>query len=497
MQIYPILATSIANKGQNRIKSKSTNVAVPLYNAKNQISFEANYKTHDQRVADRKPDNLIDLFSWHVLGGKQKASREVDREMHQDILNLDASNSRNRQLVEELERTNSAIQSEYAQTLSSQGSIISNLENESASTRASVYSLRQSLESKDELLRQTKNSKAETERLAEELRLRVQSQEEAISGLQTQIRKAGRSSNRKLQQALTTQLEEFKRTSGVEVRKLREDLKKAGEIAGAYEKMSDRTNEKGFGRIAGYEDEIRILLDHVGTPILAEKEGKPAEVPGGVLFFGPKGNGKTTFANAFANHLDCNLVRLSAGLSDEKNLDNLKRIAAQGKELFERTRKRTIILINEFDTFVPKGSLITEHLKDFMDTISSQYHCTVFATTNHPVDIDDTLLRDGRFWKVGLPPANTSNAEAILRHYLKGFAAKNVDYKKLAEAVTSVQPNTAYSNDRIEKILAALTPTKKNLTTNEILQAIKSKAPDIEKVALDLYRSQVRLMSRL
>ena len=43
----------------------------------------------------------------------------------------------------------------------------------------------------------------------------------------------------------------------------------------------------------------RLLL------LAKEKNGEEANIPSSILFFGPKGNGKTTFALAFAEEIGC------------------------------------------------------------------------------------------------------------------------------------------------------------------------------------------------
>ena len=66
----------------------------------------------------------------------------------------------------------------------------------------------------------------------------------------------------------------------------------------------------GFNSIAGYDSEKSILKKYFISEIIKEQEGKKANVPGSVLFFGPTGNGTTTFAKAFAKETGCELVPL-------------------------------------------------------------------------------------------------------------------------------------------------------------------------------------------
>ncbi len=64
----------------------------------------------------------------------------------------------------------------------------------------------------------------------------------------------------------------------------------------------------GFDRIAGYQDVKNVLEKFFFKNIDAEKEGKKVKIPGSFLFFGPTGNGKSTFAEALAQETGCKLI---------------------------------------------------------------------------------------------------------------------------------------------------------------------------------------------
>ncbi len=132
-----------------------------------------------------------------------------------------------------------------------------------------------------------------------------------------------------------------------------------------------------------------------------------------------------------------------------KNWKNLNAVIEQAKKRFTKDRTRTIILINEFDDFAPNGSRIIGSMKDLMDTLSKNLSLYNICDYQLPERIDKILLRDGRFYKAGLPPADKANAEAVLKHYAEDFAGNDVKYDELAEEVVKTQPNTAYSNARI------------------------------------------------
>lgn len=102
-----------------------------------------------------------------------------------------------------------------------------------------------------------------------------------------------------------------------------QQAEKVRNVEEIFRKMNEVNENKGFGRIAGYDKEKNILMQMVGSPIVLEKDGQHADVPNGILFFGPKGNGKTVFAESFAQQLDCNKnksLSIKASNSDGKRI---------------------------------------------------------------------------------------------------------------------------------------------------------------------------------
>ena len=164
------------------------------------------------------------------------------------------------------------------------------------------------------------------------------------------------------------------------------------------------------------------------------------------------------------------------------------------QERFEETGVRTIIQIDEFDDFAPKGSKIVGPLKSFMDNVSQKMHCTIFATTNYPEKIDDILLRDSRFEvKVPLSPADKPNALAILKYYGEKFADNTVNFEKLADEITKGLPLVAYSNDRLSHLVSSYAK-KHNLTKlshMDFMESIKALNPDIKKETMELFKKQI------
>jgi DNA polymerase III delta prime subunit len=274
-------------------------------------------------------------------------------------------------------------------------------------------------------------------------------------------------------------------------------IDEATQRANYSKRMADLDNIKGFGRLAGYDKEKKILGDHVCAKILDEKNGVPEpKVPAGILFYGPFGSGKTTFAKALAGQADCQLVSVDHEDTPQETFKKIKEVALNAQKRFEQDRTRTIILLDEIDLLAPNGTNTAGRLKQFMDTSSEKYHCTLFATTNYPDRIDQALLRDGRFIKVGLPPADKENTAAILKHYAEAAGTTgDIKYGELAEQIVKTQPEEAFSNARIKTIVTDLAEeTKKPISHSDLLKAINAVQPDILKEDLELFEKNMKIL---
>jgi len=364
----------------------------------------------------------------------------------------------------------------------------------------------------------TKAIDVRLQKLQEAQKQMAENHKTLIDDLSKKLEEAKMQHNTKLQEELNLKLEEMQKAQKAEMNEITKDIKALMQSSSIFEKIHNKANVKGFGRIAGYQEQINTLLDHFGAPIALERIGKTADVPGGILFFGPQGNGKTTFAEAFAGQLGCRLIKISPELNAKTNWNNLEKVAKQAQELFQQDGTRTVILINEFDNFASNDSKnglkkvldaispagvgdINVKLKKFIEECSKKYHCTVFATTNFPERISSELLGSGEFYKAGLPPANIADASAVLRHYAEDFAEAGINYDELAEQILKNQPNEAFSNSKIKSVVMDLIKADKNktrkITQEELRKSIESKGADISKQDLELFNKQLEHVGKL
>lgn len=157
-----------------------------------------------------------------------------------------------------------------------------------------------------------------------------------------------------------------------------------------------------------------------------------SDVDNGVLLSGPPGCGKTTYAAALAKSLDAHLVVgsysawLGTGEGHQGNLIGAMRAA------FEEGRLHapTVILIDEIDNFVQRGSIgdarydewtrgVVNALLECMDGALEREGVVVVGATNDPSGIDKALRRSGRLDRhIEIPLPDAEAREAILQQHL-------------------------------------------------------------------------------
>lgn len=237
-------------------------------------------------------------------------------------------------------------------------------------------------------------------------------------------------------------------------------------------------NKSGFNKISGYNGEKLTLTKMFINKLDDEKSGKflSEPPPNAILFFGPTGCGKTTFAKALIEETDCNPDKIKsrgANQQDKENnfIDDLHQKLEQSQTKFLDNNVRTIILIDEFDKLFNNSSpRFVSKLKSIMTSCSQEYHATLFLTTNNPRLIPYELLADHRCGiKVSLEPPNEENMTQVLQHYLCN--SKDLDYEKITAKLSKFLPDEAYSNSHIKAICDQLDGTIPN--TQDVLDAIE------------------------
>lgn len=224
--------------------------------------------------------------------------------------------------------------------------------------------------------------------------------------------------------------------------------------------------DKDFGlkKIAGYEKEKAVLQSNFIDYVDDEKAGKipDRQIPNAILFYGPTGCGKTTFAKALAEEADCSFIEMKIRgrkQSDKEDafINDIEEKLALAQEKFLKTNKRTILLIDEFDRFFERGKVSQEfisELKQIMDHCSKENHVTLFLNTNDPLDIPEPLRNAHRTGIiVTLDPPDKDNMKAVLKYYLRDANQNDIDYDRIISKLTETYPDEVYSNSHLKKMM--------------------------------------------
>lgn len=199
-----------------------------------------------------------------------------------------------------------------------------------------------------------------------------------------------------------------------------------------------------FSDIAGIEStrkELENLVKYFSNPDIIKDMGGSV-LKGGILY-GPPGTGKTLMAKAVASEAGANFIAVSGSEFVELYVGmGAKRV----RDMFSNARlnKPCVIFIDELDAFAKKRGSHNSHseleqtvnqMLTEMDGMKNNDGILVLAATNRLEDLDDAIVRSGRFdmkIKVDLP--TSSGRKEILDLYIKpNSRMKDIDTDQLAK----------------------------------------------------------------
>lgn len=143
------------------------------------------------------------------------------------------------------------------------------------------------------------------------------------------------------------------------------------------------------------KEALDMLSSRLRDPQRVERLG--GTLPTGVLFYGPPGTGKTAACKALAKEVDWAFL-IATGTDLARDPKGLDKLFAQAKEL-----RPCIVFIDEADDLIrsreySNNTEATNKLLTIMDGVNDRVRDVVWiAATNHPDQIDQALVRGGRF----------------------------------------------------------------------------------------------------
>ena len=213
--------------------------------------------------------------------------------------------------------------------------------------------------------------------------------------------------------------------------------------------MEDRPNTT-FADVAGVDEaksELEEVVEFLKTPQKFQRLG--GKIPKGALLVGPPGTGKTLLARAVAGEAGVPFFSMSGS----EFVEVLVGVgASRVRDLFDQAKKAapSIIFIDEIDAVGrQRGTSLTTNdereqtlnqLLVEMDGFDSRQAVVVIAATNRPDNLDQALLRPGRFdRRVTVDRPDWKGRQAILSIHARGVPlASDVDMQTLARSTTGM-----------------------------------------------------------
>jgi cell division protease FtsH len=213
--------------------------------------------------------------------------------------------------------------------------------------------------------------------------------------------------------------------------------------------MEDRPSTT-FADVAGVDEaksELEEVVEFLKTPQKFQRLG--GKIPKGVLLVGPPGTGKTLLARAVAGEAGVPFFSMSGS----EFVEVLVGVgASRVRDLFDQAKKAapSIIFIDEIDAVGrQRGTSLTTNdereqtlnqLLVEMDGFDSRQAVVVVAATNRPDNLDQALLRPGRFdRRVTVDRPDWKGRQAILMIHSRGVPlASDVDLQQIARMTTGM-----------------------------------------------------------
>lgn len=184
-----------------------------------------------------------------------------------------------------------------------------------------------------------------------------------------------------------------------------------------------------FDQIAGMAEAKQSIHEMVILPLQKPELTKSLglRAGGGVLLYGPPGNGKTLLGKAIATELDAAFFYASgAQIRSKWHGESEKRL----RELMQAAKAVpvAVLFLDEVDGLLPRrggnsevdNRIVTQFLAELGGFEESENTLLLLGATNVPWETDDAVFRTGRFdEKLYIQPPDVAARLGIFKHHLK------------------------------------------------------------------------------
>lgn len=240
--------------------------------------------------------------------------------------------------------------------------------------------------------------------------------------------------------------------------------------------------------VAAMSDLKDRLHEHVITPFEGGGSYEKYDVSSvsGILFHGPPGTGKTYISQCLAGELGINYADISVADIDSsiigEGVENLDRVFTEARQT-----QPSLVFIDELDALGSDRSAQNTHnerkrqvnqLLEELSNVDGDDDILVIAATNNPSDVDDALLRTGRFdTKITIPKPDGMARLTILAHHLP-TPVEDADVDEIMQAtrgfVASDLEEVANQAARQAAYRERETGTEGEITGQDVMEAVNA-----------------------
>ena len=278
-----------------------------------------------------------------------------------------------------------------------------------------------------------------------------------------------------------------------ELTKLKSDFETTQKLVELAKTQQIANKNSGFSRLAGYEAEKATLQKVLINKIFEEQAGVPVKLPNAILFFGPTGTGKTTFATALCQEIKEGMepIKIDTSEDPDRIMEEIEVEAMRARKNYKRTGERRIILVDEVETIASADSDVLDEFKTKL-TNAFDDKCIYVMTTNNPQIISKDILTPERTgYLVNIDPPDYENTLAVVKFYFSQLEQSGIDYNKIAKEINNCK-NGRYSNSGIENIYK-ICCSRKIYTTDGIIDLISKTPPNITQDEMNSYEIDKQL----